>query len=178
MGRPEWCHPGGWLSLNARWVVSRSPAPFSCHGNAVFVSVVTGRSQQGYVLSHSFSLAPPLLRHSNFWIQIFIFLNHSLFLYKTLISHPPAPSFVCSHNHFNNFSHPSLYISISPFCLSRLSLSSVELLTFYAHFLETTPSALNRLPILLSNFFPLQCLSLLSICLSFSPCHSLKKEKL
>lgn len=29
----------GWLSLNTRWIVSRSPTPCYFHGNAVFVCV-------------------------------------------------------------------------------------------------------------------------------------------
>ena len=80
VGRADGRHLGGWLSLNARRVVSCSPTPRYCLGNTMFISVChwaeAGSRVASYnVLSLSLS-ALSVLPH-------FTFLNPLLFFFTT-----------------------------------------------------------------------------------------------
>lgn len=116
--------------LNATWVGSHSPTPCYSHGNAVFVSMYQWAEQTDlraftFFLSHFQPCLSYLMNPLHYVSET----TPSSCLYRTSISHRPAPSLFFSWGDF--FSHFSLYFNLS---LSPPSLASVELLTFCSHF--------------------------------------------
>lgn len=147
--RLEWCHTLGWVSLNARWVVSHAPTCV-CHSNAVFVSVWSW-AERAHLRTSTFSGSPfqPCLSDC-------IGSFHSFFFFTAL-----PHSSVCSRDDLLEWFSP---VSLCP-SHSFLSCWTSDLLCpFSCHFL---PELLTG-----SRFCSVSC----SSAFSFTRNHLLEKQ--